>query len=404
MSTPSPEGATALEEERRALYLRAFHTKKMEALGQLTGGIAHEFNNLLAAIMGYIDLALVRFGDHDPMLKKYLEQSHEAGMKARDLVARLSAFGRMDNDDQGPLDPGGLHDSLAILKHVLPANIEFTAEIAADTPTPSMAAGEMNEILMNMVLNARDALWDGGRIAVRIARGRCTGGAYCAACQQAIPAGEYFSIEIGDNGHGIDPVIRDRLFEPFFTTRDPGKGTGLGLSVVHGIVHAHQGHLLLDDLPGGGTRFTVLLPVGKGSKPHLPNDAATPLPSAGIGKRVLIAEDEELVRDYMVDLLENDGLEVTSTSSGDAALALLRSRPDAFDMLLTDHMMPGISGIELARHAIELRPGLPVIICSAFSPEDIRPMAEHMGVCDILPKPLRVGDLRAAVGRAFQPH
>ena len=392
--------AEALAEERRDLFTRAFHAQKMEALGQLTGGIAHEFNNLLAAMMGYMDLALVRFGDHDPLLRKYLEQSHEAGIKAHDLVARLLAFGRAESDASGPLDPGGLRDSLAILQHVLPADIEFAVDIAADTPTPSIAAGEMNEILMSLVLNARDAIWNGGRISVRIGR-QYPAASHCVACQKPIPVGDYFAIAISDSGHGIDPAIRGRLFDPFFTTRDVGKGSGLGLSVVHGLVHARQGHLLLDDLPGGGTRFTVLLPVSRGAKRHLADDAAVALPPTGVGKRVLVAEDEDLVRDYLIDALENDGFVVASANSGDAALILLKNDPDAFDMLLTDQMMPGLSGIELARRAIELHPGLPVIICSAYSPEDIRPMAEHLGIRDILPKPVRVGALRAAVSRVF---
>lgn len=395
------DSTSALTEERRELFARAFHAQKMGALGQLTGGIAHEFNNLLAAMMGYMDLALVRFGDQDPLLRRYLQQSHDAGFKARDLVARLLAFYRAESEERGPLDPGGLRDSLTILEHVLPSNIELTVDISANLPTPSIPASEMNEIVMCLTLNARDAIWDGGRIGVRIGRQRLSAGVNCAACQQPVAAGEYFAIEIDDSGHGIDPGIRLHLFEPFFTTRDIDKGSGLGLSVVHRLVHARQGHLLLCDMTGGGTRFTVLLPISKATKHHLPDDVPVALSPKGVGRRVLVAEDEELVRDYLVDVLENDGFEVTSATRGDTALALLKADPNAFDLLLTDQMMPGISGIELARSAIDLHPDLPVIICSAYSPEDIRQIAEYLGIRDILPKPVRVGALRAAVNRAF---
>ena len=389
---------------RQAIVSRAFQRQKMEALGELTSGITHSFNNILAAMMGYIDLAMIRYGHSDPSLAKYLEQSHSAGMRARDLVARLLAFGRPGASAQlGALDEGGINDSLEILRHALPENIAFNVSIDPGTPAPAIAAGEMNEVLMSLVLNARDALWNGGRISVTVGRLRSgAGGRLCASCRGAVK-GDFFSLSISDTGHGIEPSIRDHLFDPFFTTRDPGKGVGLGLAMVHDIVHAHNGHVLIDAPDGGGTCFTVLLPVRTGATRHLPQEKLGSLVVSGVGKRVLVVEDEDLVRGYLVDVLENDGFDVTEASSGDAALALFERNPDGFDLLLTDQVMPGISGIELARRLHELRPDLPVIICSAYSPEDIAPIAAHLGIRDVLSKPLRVSDMRAAVTRALKP-
>jgi PAS domain S-box-containing protein len=398
------ETIKTLENERSAVMARAHQRQKMEALGELTGGIAHSFNNQLAAMMGYIDLALMRFAHADPTLAKYLEQSQAAGQRARDLVARLLAFGRPGTStDLGPFAEGGIRDSLEILRHVLPASIDFTIHIDESAPAPSIAAGEMNEILMNLVINARDAVGEHGRLAIDVRRQRFAAAAHCASCRQEFD-GEFFAVSVSDNGPGIADAVLPRLFDPFFTTHGLARSTGLGLSVVHGIVHAHRGHLLVTTPAGGGACLTVLLPVRSGASRHLQTPASASVPPRGAGKRVLLAEDDDLVRAYLLDVLENDGFDVVSTIDGMAALQALRNATQPFDLLLTDQVMPGMSGIELIREVAMLQPDLPTIICSGYSHEDIRPQSRELGVTSILRKPVQVSELRGAMQQAFRGH
>lgn len=398
------DGQKNLAVDRQAIMARVAQRHKFETMGQLTGGITHAFNNMLAAMMGYIDLALMRYGHSDPALARYLEQSHSAGMRARDLAARLLAFGRPGTSAQiGALDEGGINDCLEILRHALPESITFNVSIDPNTPAPAIAAGEINEVLMNLVLNARDALRTGGKVTVSVGRKRLgEGGLRCASCHGEV-RGDFFALGVADTGHGIEASVLDQLFDPFFTTREPGQGNGLGLAMVHDIIHNHHGHVLLETSAAGGSCFTVLLPVRSGAARHLPAEKVGALVVSGVGKRVLVAEDEDLVRGYLVDVLENEGFYVVDAPSGEAAMALFEADPDSFHLLLTDQVMPGISGIDLTRRLHQLKPDLPVIICSAYSPEDIAPIAAHLGIRDVLSKPLRVSELRTAVVRVLKP-
>jgi PAS domain S-box-containing protein len=390
------------EAARGELEAQLRQAQKMEALGQLTGGIAHDFNNILQGILGNLVLA----EEHqealaDARLGRYLERAHSAAQRARDLIQQMLTFSRGRSGERGPVAPGALlKDATRLLRPTLPATIELGIELADEAPAALLDAVQFEQVLLNLCINARDAMAGAGSIALG-ARAAALRGEVCASCRQRIDGG-YLELSVGDSGPGIAPEVRERMFDPFFSTKEVGKGSGMGLAMVHGIVHQHGGHVLVESAPGGGARFRILLPP-----------AAAPAPEAGGGRpaaraararlsgRVLVAEDEATIRELLEDLLGGWGLEVVVRPDGAAARDAFAEDPQGFDLVIADQTMPKLTGLQLAKLVTRMRPGIPVILCTGYG-EDLTPRElEAAGVRTLAKKPVEPEQLRELLGAAL---
>ncbi|MBG9390522.1 PAS domain-containing hybrid sensor histidine kinase/response regulator [Caenimonas aquaedulcis] len=391
----------AAEAERSALEAQLRQAQKMEAIGQLTGGIAHDFNNILTSVIGYVVLAQERAERvQDAVIARQLGQAHLAAQRAQELISQMLAFARRQRGDPRPLALTPLaRQTLRLLRSTLPSSIALDAQWldADDEGAETWVVADpvqLEQILFNLCINARDAMNGRGRIAVRLGR-RASGQLTCASCRGAVE-GDWVELKVSDSGHGIAPELMDRIFDPFFSTKPPGQGTGMGLAMVHGIVHDHGGHLVVDSRPGEGSAFSVLLPPARPQAAASGEAPARPEPEAGFaGEQVLLVEDDAGVGSYLHEQLSAWGLHVTLMPHPDDALRLLQDPAFEPRLLLTDLTMPGMTGLQLAGHARLLRPGLPVVLvtgnANAIAPEDLR----AAGVQHLLRKPLHARELSA---------
>ncbi len=375
---------------RRTAEAHLWQAQKMEALGTLAGGMAHDFNNVVAVVLGNAGLALAQTAADDPR-RRQLEHIRGAGEHARDLVARILAFARRDGEEtvveQQPLAPV-LHDALAMLQVVLPAGVELQAVVADEELLVDVDATSIQQVLLNLGTNAWQSLPDGkGRVEVGLAA-LTLGPGEPPPADTLLGEGRYAHVWVSDNGHGIDAATRKRLFEPFFTTKTPGTGTGMGLPVVHGIVSRHGGAVTVDSTPGSGSTFHVYLPLARGEVPAaaMPEQAADTTACRGQGERVLLVDDDPVVLATTEQVLRREGFEVTPWQDALQALEAFRRTPQRFDVAVTDFDMPQMSGLELAAALQALRPGLPVVLSSGFVSEPAREQARRAGVRGIVAK------------------
>ncbi|TFZ04819.1 PAS domain-containing hybrid sensor histidine kinase/response regulator [Ramlibacter rhizophilus] len=357
----------AAETRRAELERQLRQSQKMEAIGQLTGGLAHDFNNLLTSVLGYVAMAQERPGAAaDPALARQLAQARLAAERARDHVAQLLAFSRPHRGERRLVTAADLaRGALELLRPNLPSSIgvEFLPHAAEGAPLPPVHADpvQMEQVLMNLCLNARDAMGEHGTLRIGLAA--CAGSGHCASCAASLEGTRWVCLEVKDNGRGMGREVLDRMFEPFFTTKEAGRGTGMGLAMVHGIVHDHGGHIQVESAPGQGASFRVLLPAAEaeaGARTAAAADTSAPL--APLRGQVLLVEDEPMVGDYLHELMAGWGLGVILERDPLAAARRLDRQDDAVDLLVTDHTMPGMTGLALARHARQARPGLRVVL------------------------------------------
>ena len=376
--------------ERKQAEQALRQAQKMEALGHLTGGIAHDFNNLLTSIMGYVTLAADHPAGKEAKLAKYLEQARASCGRARDLIQQMLTFSRGQRGQPRPVSLQALVEaSVKLFGASLPPTITIETKADAEVPAVMLDPVHLDQILLNLCLNARDAMNGAGMIRLSIASGASCG-LVCTACRQPA-AGEFVELVVEDTGHGIPPEIIDRVFEPFFTTKEVGKGSGMGLASVHGIVHELGGHIVVDSTPGRGTRFHVLFPAVADAREDAAGCAAPACgPRAQLRGRVLVVDDEQAVGTFMGDLLECWGLEVTVSTSPAEALSLFAKDARRFDLVITDQVMPRKTGTELARELLAMRPDLPVILYTGYN-EDAR-----RGIDEV--------PLRAVVSKPVDPH
>jgi CheY-like chemotaxis protein len=358
----------------------------MEALGHLTGGVAHDFNNLLAAIMGYIVLASERDETAaDPKLARYLDQALASCRQARDLIQQMLTFSRGQRGSPRPLAlADAVAESLKLLRSSLPSSLELVTDLA-QVPVVMLDPVQLDQILLNLTINARDAMAGIGRIDVAVRTTRLQGKAVCASCRKRF-RGEFVELEVADSGPGIPAKVLERMFEPFFTTKDVGRGSGMGLATVHGIVHEHAGHVIVESTPGAGSRFRVLLPIHGGDAPETRPERPSGRRKAELSGRVLIVDDEKAVADFMRELLESWGLEATAMTSPLGVLE--RVARERYDFVILDQTMPGITGMNLAREIAAARPGLPVVLYTGNSDRVDREELSAAGVRALLQKPV----------------
>lgn len=357
---------TRMEAERDELQKGLRQAQKMEAVGQLAGGIAHDFNNILASILGYAELAARRLpADGDAKLANYLEQIHAAGARARDLVRQLLLFSRAGRNEARVQElPALVQETARMLRPTLPATLRLRTYINQQLPPVRVDSVGMQQVVMNLVINARDASDAHGEVSL-IARLAASGGLRCASCHEEL-RGNWVEVAVSDRGSGIAPEIRERMFDPFFTTKAVGQGTGMGLAVVHGVVHEFGGHVVLDS-SRGSTTFRVLLPI---APEPLPPPAPALIPAEarpGNGEVIMVVDDDALVAGMLGELLRSTGYEVLIFTDSTRAAMQLEDVATPVAALVTDQVMPGLEGDELMHLARRYRPGLPVIRLSAQS-------------------------------------
>jgi PAS domain S-box-containing protein len=372
--------------------------QKMEALGTLAGGIAHDFNNILSAVIGYTELAMQDSDEESPAHANMVEV-FKAAKRAADLVAQILTFSRRTEKERRPLLLAPImKEALKLLRGTLPSTIDIQQTISADCPPVLADATQMHQVIMNLCTNAYHAMREqGGVLDVRLELTEFQ--QEKEAGQLIIPPGKYARMSISDTGHGMTPEIRDRIFEPYFTTKRGRDGTGLGLATVHGIAKLHDGAVTVYSEPGEGTTFNVFLPIctpdieerGSG-KP------AEPLPR-GNGELILVVDDEEAIVQMVEIALRHLGYDIEAYESSVKALEAFELNPDRYDCVITDQTMPTLTGADLARRLLQQRPDLPIVLCSGFSEAINDEKARELGIREYIMKPMTTRVLADAVHR-----
>ncbi len=379
--------------EREQAQEQLRQAQKMEALGTLTGGIAHDFNNILAAIIGFTDV--VR--DHLPkgsLDARSLDRVMEAGLRGRDLIKRMLAFSRKTEQDKKPLQLYSLvKEIMKLLRASIPTTVGIKVDVKSESSLVLADPVQVEQVLMNLCANAAYAMREkGGMLDVELSDfsvGQSNGNPH------AMKPGPYVRLIVCDTGEGIPENVIDRIFDPFFTTKKLGEGTGLGLSAVHGIVEQHDGYVTVTSEPGKGSTFSVYLPkiAEELSLAETVDEEAVPTGH----ERILFIDDEEMLVEMGQDLLEGLGYQVTATTGSLDALALFRADPSRFDLVITDQTMPNLTGVELAKAVIALKPDMPVILCTGFSHLVDADTAKASGIRAFAMKPLTKSEIARAV-------
>ena len=386
------ERTVELEEAHEALR----QSQKMEAVGQLTGGIAHDFNNMLAVVIGSLDLLERRIGSSDSRAKRHIDAAAEGARRAANLTQRLLAFSR-----QQPLKPetisinrlvAGMSD---LLEHSLGGDIRLETVLAGGLWQTDADPNQLENVILNLAINARDAMSDGGRVTIETQNAHLD--PRYAAVHLGVPAGQYVMVAVSDTGTGMPPEVIDKAFDPFFTTKEVGKGTGLGLSQVYGFVKQSGGHVKIYSEPGHGTTVKVYLPrvVGAASD-SIVDTLSEDIPYGDTQELILVVEDEPAVRQFSVDALGELGYRVIEADGAAAALRLLEAHPD-IAMMFTDVVMPDMNGAKLAEAARAIRPDLKILFTTGYT----RNAVVHNGVLDagvqLIGKPFTIEELAGRV-------
>lgn len=355
----------ALHAEREALEAQLRQAQKMEAVGQLAGSVAHDFNNLLTVINGFSELLMAERSADNPELEA-LQQIYQAGQQAAALTSQLLAFGRKSILKPIAHDLNqGTRKLENMLRRLLPEDIALSLELAEHLDQVEIDPSQFEQVIMNLVLNARDALPQGGLILIRTANVRLD--EHYDQTHAEIQAGAYVMLTVSDNGLGMDAATSQRIFEPFFTTKSEGKGTGLGLSTVHGIVRQSGGYIFVYSEPGHGTSFKLYFPARAVANQAPAPQAPETLPEGG--ETILLVEDVAEVRSYTRTVLESCGYRVLEAASGPEALAKFADTP--CDLLVSDVIMPKMSGPRLSEALQALRPGLKVLYLSGYTDDAV---------------------------------
>ncbi|EHJ49308.1 multi-sensor hybrid histidine kinase [Solidesulfovibrio carbinoliphilus subsp. oakridgensis] len=382
--------------ERKNLEMRLRQSQKMEAIGTLAGGIAHDFNNILGIIMGFAEMIEAE-AEQDGSLARRVDHILSACRRARDLVLQILTFSRQNDQEATPLHVGPLvKETLKLIRATVPNTIALVESIRPGRDTILAEPTQIQQILMNLCANAAHAMRETGGV-LEVGLEEAPAG-LCPIPGEANP-GECLRLWVRDTGPGIGPDILERVFDPFFTTKKPGEGTGMGLSVAHGVVRKYHGDIKVKSDPGQGALFDVYLPLAQDA-----GKAATvpePRPAMGRG-RVLLVDDEEALAEIGRELIESLGYRARAETDPRQALAAIRDDPAAFDLLITDQNMPGMTGADLAREVLAVCPGLPVLMLTGFSETMSKEGARGIGIRDLLLKPILRRDLAAAIEAALR--
>lgn len=391
---------TALKESEHArerIERQLRQSQKMEAIGTLAGGIAHDFNNILFAILGFTEMCMETTGK-DVMHYKHLERIFEAGNRAKDLVNQILTFSRQNVEQKkSVMIRLVVKEALRLIKATLPSSIQITEHLDSSARI-SADSTQIHQVVMNLCSNSAHAMqsMDTGRLTVELSDLEVD--AEFARRYLGMAPGRYVKFLVSDTGHGMSHEIRDRIFEPYFTTKGEGEGTGLGLSVVHGIVKAHGGQVMVYSEPGKGTTIKIFFPVIEDPQNELTTPVSTP---RGGDERVLLVDDEQVLADLMKAMLSTMGYHVTAVSDSISALETFRASPDDFDLLITDMTMPDMNGLRLAENILAIRNTMKVIISTGFSERISDAMIEEAGIKAMIFKPIVKKDLAEVVRRVL---
>jgi PAS domain S-box-containing protein len=382
--------------ERKKLEAKLQQAYKMEAIGTLAGGIAHDFNNILAAVLGYTEMALE---DAQPgsLIHKNLQEVFTAGNRAKDLVKQILAFSRQAEPELKPVQVDLIiREVIKLLRASLPSTIEIRQKIKSNSATLADPT-HIHQVLMNLCTNADHAMHETGGV-LEVGLEDVTIDSGFEARKLDVKPGAYLCLKVGDTGHGMPEEIRQRIFEPFFTTKGRDKGTGMGLAVVHGIVKSHGGGIHVQSKPGTGTIFEVFLPIIQ-SEENTGVNTGNRLATGN--ERVLLVDDEKSLVDLGRQMLERLGYSVACRTSSVEALELFKTRPDSFDLVITDMTMPNLTGDRLAIELINIRPDIPIILCTGFSDQINEHKAGEMGIRKFILKPIVMTVLAETVRSAL---
>ena len=385
------------EEAQKTLQIQLQHAQKMEAIGTLAGGIAHDFNNILGAILGYAEMARDDCLGQ-PRVVSDLDQVIKAGHRAKELIKQILTFSRQEETQSIPLQPSTIiRETIKMLRSSLPTTIAIKQDINSNTSLILADPTQIHQILINLSTNAFHAMEErGGTLTISLKNRELSqqdliGIGHCQT-------GKYVQISIADNGSGMSKEVQEKMFEPYFTTKVIGKGTGLGLAIVHGIVKSYGGFISFDSQIGKGTVFQIFIPA-------LEKDAAyitDPIERPPVGvERVLFIDDESTLAEMAETMLTRLGYAVTIQTSSLEALQTFVNNPDDFDLVITDHTMPGMTGMDLARRMLQIRPQLPIILCTGYSSQISEEKALLAGIKGFALKPLTKSEIAKMIRKVL---
>ena len=385
------------EEERNKLEAQLAQAHKMEAIGTLAGGIAHDFNNILSAVLGYAELAM----DEIPYSSRggsYLGEVIKAADRAKDLVSHILMFSRQKETHHLPLDIKPIvKELIKMMRSIIPSTIEIRQDLISSGLILSDPT-QIHQVLMNLCTNAAHAMDNPGGV-LKICLNKVRIDEEIEANALDLPFGPYVKLTVSDTGHGIPLEVMDRIFEPYFTTKELGRGTGLGLSVVHGIVKKHGGSILCRSELGKGTSFDIYFPEIEAEQDIVKSIEKEPLPTGT--ERILFVDDEPALVDLGKMSIESLGYTVDSRTSSIEALELFRNNPDRFDLVITDMTMPGMTGDKLAQRLMEIRQDIPIILCTGYSERITEERAKKLGIREFMLKPLIRKDWAKTIRRVL---
>jgi len=356
--------------------------QKMEAIGTLAGGIAHDFNNIITSVIVFTELALEQ--KPDEMVQEHLKEVLRAGYRAADLAGQILAFSRQKEQKKQPVEVRLIaKEVLRLIKASLPATIEIKQNIRAPGKTVLADPTSIHQVIMNLCTNAAHAMKEKGGV-LKVSLDEISIDEEDLLLSQTLEGGRYIELEVSDTGYGIDPSIIDRIFDPYFTTKNINEGTGLGLAVVHGIIKDCGGTIRVASEPGKGSVFQVYLPEIE--TVEIEKEALTAV--KGGTERILFVDDEKSIVSGVSQMLEALGYTVIATTNSQEAFEMFRRGPEKFDLVITDHTMPGLTGAELAKEIFSVKPGIPVILCTGFSDVINEQKAKSMGIREFFMKPV----------------
>lgn len=376
------------EQEKNELTSRLQQSQKMEAIGTLAGGIAHDFNNILGAILGFTELSLMKINHKDP-IKGHLEQIMTAGARAKELVQQILSFSRRGEQHFKPTNLAELVDeAMNLIRASLPSTIEIKIYIQDSNIYVPAESTKIHQVIMNLCANAAHALEDEpGILSVKLEIVSETD-----FVPIGLEPGRYARLIVKDNGVGMPPEIKDRIFEPYFTTRRRGRGTGMGLATVHGIIKNHNGAIFVQSSPGMGAEISVYLPLidGKGEYELEQNKPALESKPVNGREKILFVDDEPNIVDLWTNALEGLGYNVNGFTSSRDALYEISINSANYDLVITDQTMPKLTGTQLAREILRIRSDIPIILCTGFSESVTEDLAKQIGIKHFLAKPLEI--------------
>ncbi|MCP5102524.1 MAG: response regulator [bacterium] len=385
--------------EQKKLQQQLEQSQKMEAIGTLAGGIAHDFNNILSVITGYVELSLDDLPE-GTQVRRNIDQLLIASNRAKELVNRILTFSRRSAQERKPLKVALIVDeALKLLRSTLPTTIEIRKDITGEAGTVVADATQIQQVVMNLCTNAAHAMGQyGGLLAVGVRQLHLD--EISAAAFDHIEPGTYLELTVSDTGHGIEPDIMKRIFEPYFTTKKKGEGTGMGLAVIHGIVKSHGGDVTVYSEPGKRTTFHVLLPTAQVPGGTGENGEDDTIPT-GNNEHIFLVDDEKSLVEVNTRIMEKLGYRITGNTDSLDALEVFRADPQAFDLVISDLTMPHLTGVQLTEELKNIRPDIPVILCTGFTENFTAGELKHLGIHTLLVKPVTRAGLAKAIRQAL---